>query len=298
MSKLKILITGSCGFIMGNLVRKTIYEKQPYQIVSLDKVNSVNSMYWNKNHTFHIADIRDPHIIDMIFQFEKPDIVIHGVEESRGDSATLISTNIMGTQNIIDACIKHGVGKLLYLSTSEANIRPASSPSLYVSTKISGSLLTLTALSTHKLPVAIAYLSHNYGPRQPQQYLIPKTIKCILQESPIMLSGDGMQVKEWTHVFDSCAGILNILNQDFNGEIYNIASKQELSDLEVAQKICNIMGKGHALITCDKIFDNCDSNKNYSDSLMVPGWEPKIKLKDGFEQCVLWYLNNQWWFKQ
>lgn len=300
MTKQKILITGSCGFTMGNLVRKAIYEKQPYQIVSLDIVNakSINSMYWNKNHVFHIADIRDQHTIDMIFQFEKPDIVIHGADESHGDSLTMVSTNILGTQNIIDACIKHKVEKFLYLSTNEISANHETLiPSLYHTTKISGAMLTLTASFSHKLPVAIARLSNTYGPRQSLYHLIPKTIKCILDKSPIVLSGDGMQVKEWTHVFDSCSGILNILNQDFGGEIYNIASGQEVSDLEVVQKICNIVGHGHDLIICDKNFAGYNLSKNYSDGLTVPDWEAKYKFRDGLEQCILWYLNNQWWFK-
>jgi nucleoside-diphosphate-sugar epimerase len=161
MTKQKILITGSCGFTMGNLVRKAIYEKQPYQIVSLDMVSakSINSMYWNKNHVFHIADIRDQHTIDMIFQFEKPDIVIHGADESHGDSLTMVSTNILGTQNIIDACIKHKVEKFLYLSTNEISANHETLiPSLYHTTKISGAMLTLTASFSHKLPLFIIHL--------------------------------------------------------------------------------------------------------------------------------------------
>lgn len=299
MIKQKILITGSCGFTMGNLVRKAIYEKQPYQIVSLDMVNvkSINSMYWNKNHVFHIADIRDQHTIDIIFQFEKPDIVIHGAEESHGNSLSMVSTNILGTQNIIDACVKHKIEKFLYLSTNEISANHnVIVPNLYHTTKISGGLLALTASFSHKLPTAIARLSNNYGPRQSLHYLIPKTIKCILNNSPIILGGDGMQVQEWTHVFDSCAGILNILNQDFSGEIYNISSGQELSDLEVVQKICNIIGRGHDLITCDKNISDYHTI-SYSDGSVVPEWNYKIKFKDGLEQCILWYLNNQWWFK-
>jgi dTDP-glucose 4,6-dehydratase len=299
MTKQKILITGSCGFVMGNLVRKAIYEKQPYQIVSLDMVNvkSINSMYWNKNHIFHIADIRDQHTIDVIFQFEKPDIVIHGAEKSHGDSLSVISTNILGTQNIIDACIKHKVEKFLYLSTNEISANHETMiPNVYHTTKISGGLLTLSANISHKLPVAIARLSNTYGPRQSLHYLIPRTIKCILDKTPIVLGGDGVQVKEWTHVFDSCAGILNILDQDFGGEIYNITSGQEVSDLEVVQKICNIVGRGHDLITCDKnLSDYCMTN--YTDGIAVPKLETRYKFKDGIVETVEWYMNNQWWFK-
>ena len=117
----KILVTGSCGFIFSNFVRKAVYDKQPYQLISLDRVNlNTNSMYWNKNHTFHIADIRDQHVIDKIFEFEKPDIVIHGAAESFVDSSltdpnSFVTSNVLGTQVIINACVKSKVKKLIYI---------------------------------------------------------------------------------------------------------------------------------------------------------------------------------------
>lgn len=129
MDKQKILITGTCGFIFSNFVRKLIYlsnkdpEKYPYTVVSIDKVNTnmANSIYWNKSHTFHIADITDSHIIDTIFQFEKPDIVIHGAAESAVDDSlsnpnVFITSNVLGTQVIINACLKYDVQKMMYIS--------------------------------------------------------------------------------------------------------------------------------------------------------------------------------------
>ena len=128
MTRLKILCTGTCGFILGNFIRKVIYEKQPYNFVSIDRVNSnaINSMYWNKNHTFHVADIRDQHIIDTIFQFEKPDIVIHGAAEtfvdySLNDPNSFVTSNVLGTQVIINACIKYDVKKLIYIRSNAIN---------------------------------------------------------------------------------------------------------------------------------------------------------------------------------
>src|SRR5579885_2072185 len=126
MTNKKVLVTGSCGFIFGNFLRKVVYEKQPYQLVSVDRVssNTINSMYFNKNHTFHVADLRDQHIIDTIFQFEKPDIVIHGaaetfVDSSLSDPNSFVTSNVLGTQVVINACVKHKVEKLIYVSTDE-----------------------------------------------------------------------------------------------------------------------------------------------------------------------------------
>src|SRR5271157_1108837 len=129
MSK-KILITGSCGFILGNFVRKIVYDQKPYGIVSVDRVtaNALNSMYWNKNHTIYPADIRDEHIMDVIFQREQPDIVIHGaaetfVDTSLKDPNSFITSNVLGTQVIINVCLKHKVERLIYTSCYDEKTR-------------------------------------------------------------------------------------------------------------------------------------------------------------------------------
>src|SRR5579871_2976903 len=129
MSK-KILVTGSCGFIFSNYIRKAIYDQKKGVdrdvFISIDRVtaNNLNSMYWNKNHTFYPADIRDNHVIDVIFQREQPDLVIHGaaetfVDSSLSDPNSFITSNVLGTQVIINACLKHKVKKLVYVSTDE-----------------------------------------------------------------------------------------------------------------------------------------------------------------------------------
>src|SRR5512135_3619412 len=129
----KVLVTGSCGFIFSNFVRKAIYDqnqKRPqerqYKFTSVDRVtaNALNSTYWNKNHDFHVADIRDQHVMDVIFQLEQPDIVIHGAAESFVDSSlkdpnSFVTSNVLGTQVIINSCLKYKVERLIYISTDE-----------------------------------------------------------------------------------------------------------------------------------------------------------------------------------
>src|SRR5271169_3358094 len=125
----KVLVTGTCGFIFGNFIRKVIYDQKDRapedkcSFTSIDKVtaNALNSMYWNKNHSFYPADIRDEHIMDVIFQREHPDIVIHGaaetfVDTSLKDPNSFVTSNILGTQIIINACLKHKVERLIYVS--------------------------------------------------------------------------------------------------------------------------------------------------------------------------------------
>lgn len=318
--KKKLLCTGSCGFILSNLLRKAVYEKQPYTLVSVDCVNlhSINSMYWNKNHIFHIADIRDQHIIDTIFQFEKPDIVIHGaaetfVDTSLTDPNSFVTSNVLGTQVIINACLKHKVEKLVYVSTdevygqltSENDISWTEESSLnprnpYAATKAAGELLVKAANQSFGLKYNITRSSNNYGPRQATEKLIPKTIKCILENKKIPIYGQGLQIRDWTHVYDNCAALFHVVNNGKDNETYNISSNQEFNNIEVVQKICNIMEKGYSLI--NHIDDPRGSGHDFrysvdSSKIRKLGWKPQFKFKEGISQCVNWYLLNQWILK-
>lgn len=319
MNKKKVLITGSCGFIFGNLIRKAIYEKQPYQFVSIDRVsaNLINSMYWNKNHTFHVADIRDQHIIDVIFQFEKPEIVIHGAAETAVDKSldepnSFVTSNVLGTQVIINACLKHKVEKLIYISTDEVygQLNSENDPSWteertinprnpYSVTKAAGELLVKAAHQSHGLIYNITRSSNNYGPRQTPEKFIPKIIKCILHNEKIPVYGKGLQIRDWTHVFDNCNAILTILEKGHPNQIYNISSNQELSNIEVVQKICNVMNTGFDLI--EHISDPRPGHDfRYSvdaSKIKSLGWESVYKFKNGIRDTVQWYINNQWFLR-
>ena len=309
MNKKKVLITGSCGFLMGNFIRKAIYEKLPYNFVSIDRVSNgaLNNIYWNKNHTFYIGDVTDQHFIDIAFHFERPDIVIHSAEESF-DKQNIINTNVNGTQNIINSCIKHNVEKLIYVSTDkvygqlnneketpwieETNIN---TNSLYACSKAAGEMLITTANKSNNLNYNILRLSNNYGPRQNTNKFIPNVIKNILNNEQIKVYDSGLNIRTWTHIFDTCSAISKILELGKNNEIYNISSNYEFSNLEIVQKVCNIMEKGHDLIS----FIPSPSRQDFrralnNEKLKSLGWEPQIKFKDGLEQTIEWYQLNQW----
>jgi dTDP-glucose 4,6-dehydratase len=316
--KKRLLVTGSCGFILGNFLRQVVYEKYPYQLISLDKVNtqSINSMYWNKNHTFYIADIRDSHIIDTIFQLEKPEIVLHGAAETFSDSSientnSIISSNVLGTQTIINACVKYKVKKLVYLSTDKV-YGPSSlddSPKLeldnlsprnaYAATKVAGELLIKAAQESFDLKYNIIRNSNNYGPRQSVQKLIPKIIKCVINNETIPIYGQGSQLRSWTHVQDTCTGIYTVLQFGKDNETYNMSSGQEFSNLEIAMHVCNTLGQGHNLIRHveDPLKPHDLRYSINSSKLKNIGWKSNLKFKDGIAGAVNWYLNNQWYLR-
>ena len=317
--KKKILVTGSCGFIFGNFLRKAVYEKQPYHLVSVDRVNhnSINSMYWNKNHTFYLADIRDQHILDNIFQFEKPDIVVHGAAETFVDTSltqpnSFVTSNVLGTQVVINACVKHKVEKLVYISTDEVygqltneNEKSWTEEALlnprnpYSATKAAGELLVKAAYESFGLKYNITRSSNNYGPRQTPEKLIPKAIKCIFENKKIPIYGQGSQIRDWTHVYDNCSGIFTVLNWGKDNETYNISSSQEFTNLEVIQHICNVLNKGHDLISfCEDPRKGHDFRYSIDSSkLKNLGWNPNFKFREGIAHTVDWYNSNTWFLK-
>ena len=318
MDKKKLLCTGSCGFIMGNFLRKAVYEKQPYQLISIDKVsNNTNSMYWNKNHTFHIADLTDEHIIDKIFELEKPEIVVHGAAEtfvdySLKDPNSFVNSNVLGTQIIINACIKHNVKKLIYISTDEVYGQLTSKDDLswkesdrlnprnpYSATKAAGELLVKAAHESFGLNYNITRSSNNYGPRQTTEKLIPKTIKAIIENKQIPVYGEGLQIRDWTHVYDNCSALFSIINSNNLNETYNISSNEESKNIDIIKHICSVMGKGLDLIT---FVDDPRKSHDFRYSVDTSkirnlGWKPKLKFKDGISETIQWYLNNQWFIK-
>jgi dTDP-glucose 4,6-dehydratase len=195
--KKKILCTGSGGFIFSNFVRYTLKNSSDYSIVSIDRCddkNILNTIYSNKGHEFYIGDISDSHFVNIIFEIEKPDYVIHGaaksfVDDSISGAKDFVTSNVLGTQVIIDACLKYDVKKMLYISTDEVygqlkseddvswdescDINPRNP---YSATKASGELLVRTAGETHGLNYNITRSCNNYGPRQPRRNLIPVII--------------------------------------------------------------------------------------------------------------------------
>lgn len=324
--KKKVLITGSLGFIFSNFIRKAIYdskhnpEKASYIFCSVDKAvlsSSLNNAYFNKSISNHyLADITDQHVMDRIFEIEKPHIVLHGAAESFVDYSLkdpnkFINSNVLGTQVLINSSLKHGVEKFLYVSTDEVyghlsnenepgwtEEAPLNPRNPYSASKAAGELLVKAAGQSHGLNYNITRSSNNYGPRQTPEKLIPKVIKCILNKEKIPVYGQGLQIRDWTYVMDNCEGILTVLGEGKPGETYNIAANQEFTNIEVVQSICNCMKQGHDLISY--VEDRPGHDFRYSidtSKLKELGWKPVYKFKDGIEITVDWYLNNKYYIK-
>jgi dTDP-glucose 4,6-dehydratase len=308
--KKRILITGSGGFIFSNFIRQVFYEKMPYIISSIDRVRDshvIHNIYVNQDHQFYIADIRDLHTLRVIFEKERPDIVIHGAAESCGDTALPLTTsNVVGTQNIIDQCVNIG-SKLIYMSTDKVygslnseqdsswdDDSPINPRNLYAATKAAGELLVKAAAMTHNLKFNIIRVSNNYGPWQTTEKLIPGIIERVISEKEIPIYGKGNQLRDWIHVYDTCSALFKIIDSGVNEETYNVTAKQEFMNLEVAQIVCNTLNKGHDFLK--HVEDRPGHDFRYSmtnDKIKSIGWNPKYKFRDGIIQTCQWYMTNK-----
>lgn len=315
----KVLVTGSGGFIFGNCIRRMFYTKQSYEIVSIDRVrrsNVMQNVYLNKDHTFYIADVTDAHTVNIIFETAfkdgPPDIVIHGAAESFVDSSIkdarpFITSNVLGTQVVIDACVRWGVKRLIYVSTDEVygHLESEESPpwnedaplaprNPYSASKAAGELLVQAAHETHGLTYNITRSCNNYGPWQDPEKFIPKILQCVVRQNEVPVYGQGSQVRDWVHVHDKCDAIIKIVNEGKDNEVYNISAGQEFSNLEVFHIICDLLNSGHDLLKFVKDRPGHDFRYSVdSTKLRQLGWEPQYKFRDGIAQTIDWYMKNQ-----
>lgn len=315
----KILVTGSCGFIFSNFVLQTLM-KTDYNVVSIDKLTYAGKItnlpldaINNKRHRLHIGDICDTHFVNKIFEIEKPDYVIHGAAESHVDNSILdpsvfIKTNVMGTNNMLNAALKvYTPEKFINISTDEvfgsknfgeSYETDALDPrSPYSASKASADLLGQAYYATYKLPVITTRCSNIFGPRQDVEKLIPKTINNIIKEKPIPIYGNGSQIRDWLYVNAKFEALNIILERGIIGEVYNIGAEHEIQNIEIVNMICDIMGTGKNLITF--VEDRKGHDVRYQvncNKLKELGWTNKYDFEEALRHTVGWYRANRGWF--
>lgn len=314
----KILITGVCGFIFSNFIKKVLVEESnKYTFIGVDKlVSSFNyhNMVEHPYYKFYLGDIADEHFIDSLFRIEKPDIVINGAAESFVDASIVnarpfIRSNVYGTQVLVDASVKYGVERFVQISTDEvyghlqiddpawdelSNPRPRNP---YSVSKYASELVVYASNQAHGLPYNITRCCNVFGPAQPNRNLIPRVIACIDKNESIPIHGNGKNIREWLYVDNKCDAIMFILKNSPLNQVYNIGSGFELSNVQTVNKICDYLGKGHDLITF--VPDRKGHDFRYSlncDKLKSLGWEQSHTFDQGFVKTMEWYKNNAWYF--
>ena len=318
-----LIVTGGAGFIGSNFIFYMLKAHPDCQIICLDKLTYAGNLSTlapvveRPNFRFVRIDICDRKAVNELFEYERPDVVVNFAAETHVDRSieepgTFLQTNIIGTQVLMDACRKYSVKRFHQVSTDEVygdlpldrpdmfftEETPIHTSSPYSASKASADLLAAAYHRTYGLPVTISRCSNNYGPYQFPEKLIPLMIINALNDKPLPVYGEGLNVRDWLYVEDHCKAIDLILQSGREGEIYNIGGHNEMRNIDIVRLICRELGKPESLIT--HVTDRKGHDQRYAidprkihDQL---GWSPETRFTDGIIATIHWYLDNHYWW--
>jgi dTDP-glucose 4,6-dehydratase len=320
---MKLLVTGGAGFIGSNFVRMALTEQFPdfnvEQLTVLDLLTyagdeeNLKPVSSDKRYKFVKGDIRDLELAKKLMQ--DADQVVHFAAESHVDrsiegGSEFVSTNVMGTQVLLDAAKSTNIKRFVHVSTDEVygSISEGSWPedhpllpnSPYSASKAGSDLLVRAYNRTHKLDTVITRCSNNYGQYQFPEKVMPLFITNIIEGKKVPLYGNGLNVRDWLHVDDHCRGIALALTKGRSGEVYNIGGGTELTNVELTHKILKAMGVGKEFI--QPVEDRKGHDLRYSVDISKInkelGYSPQVNFEDGLQQTIDWYKDNQSWWKK
>lgn len=317
----KVLITGGAGFIGSNYVH---YHNESYpedHIVVLDKLtyagnlNNIKSLLDNDKVKFVEGDIANKSFVNDLFEAEKFDTVINfaaetHVDRSIKDPEIFVSTNIVGTHNLLMAARANNVKRYHQISTdevygdlgtdskdyfTETTLIEPNCP--YAATKAGADLMVLSYYETYGMAATISRCSNNYGPYQFPEKLIPFFFNLASQDKQLPVYGDGKNVRDWLYVVDHCRAIDMIVQSDKYGEVYNIGGHNEYNNLEITKCILKFLDKSEDLITF--VEDRKAHDRRYAmDPSKIErelGWKPSVTFEEGIEKTFDWYTKNSDW---
>ena len=318
-----IIVTGGAGFIGSNFIYYELKNHPEDRVVCMDKLtyagnlSTLEEALKNPNFVFYKVDICDRAAVYEIFEKERPDEVVNFAAESHVDRSIedpeiFLRTNILGTQVMMDACLKYGTKRYHQVSTDEVygdlpldrpdlfftEETPIHTSSPYSASKASADLLVGAYHRTFGLPATISRCSNNYGPYHFPEKLIPLMIANALNDKPLPVYGKGENVRDWLYVEDHCSAIDLILRRGTVGEIYNVGGHNEMRNIDIVKLICRKLGKPESLITF--VTDRKGHDMRYAiDPTKIHrelGWLPETKFADGLDKTIEWYLTHRdWW---
>lgn len=331
---MKLLITGGAGFIGSNLIHHLIDKPELEKLVNLDcltyagHLENLASVSRHPKYVFEKVDLRDKDEVVRVVRQHGITQVMHLAAESHVDRSItgpgdFITTNIVGTFNLLEACREFWAGhfdrhRFHHVSTDEVygslgatgfftEVTPYAPNSPYSASKASSDMLVRAYHHTYQLNTVITNCSNNYGPFQFPEKLIPVVIQKGLARQPIPIYGDGMNVRDWLYVRDHAEALWLVLNRGKSGETYNIGGHNEWANLNIVKLICDLIdelapqlgGNTRALISFVK--DRPGHDRRYAiDASKLQqelGWVPAYTFERGIRETVRWYLENQTWVK-
>ena len=267
-----------------------------------------------ERYEFFKADIADADAMDALMTEHGFYAVINFAAESHvdrsiNDPLNFIHTNVIGTSVLLECARRHGVQRFLQISTDEVygslgaegrfvEDSPLDPSSPYSASKAGADLLALASFKTYGQEVLVTRCSNNYGPYQFPEKLIPLMIIKALRDEPLPVYGDGLNVRDWIHVDDHCAGIIAALFEGKPGTVYNFGGNSEMVNLDLVRMILDRLGKPHSLISF--VPDRLGHDRRYaidsSFSHRELEWKPLHTFKEGLDETIQWYTDNQsWW---
>ena len=320
-----IIVTGGAGFIGSNFIFYMMEQHPEDRIICLDKLtyagnlSTLKDVLGKPNFRFVKADICDREAVYALFEEEKPDVLVNFAAESHVDRSIedpgiFLQTNILGTAVLMDACRKYGIARYHQVSTDEVygdlpldrpdlfftEETPIHTSSPYSSSKASADLLVLAYHRTYGLPVTISRCSNNYGPYHFPEKLIPLMIANALNDKPLPVYGQGLNVRDWLYVRDHCRAIDLIIRKGRVGEVYNVGGHNEMRNIDIVRMICALLGKPESLITY--VADRKGHDMRYAiDPAKISrelGWLPETRFEDGIRMTVDWYLSHRDWWEE
>jgi dTDP-glucose 4,6-dehydratase len=313
-----LFVTGGAGFIGSEFIRQAVPR---YQVINFDKLtyagnlDNLASVADHPNYSLVIGDVRDANAVAGAMP-ENCDAIVHFAAESHVDRSILsaeefVLTNVLGTQVMLDVARHRKAKRFLHISTDEVGgempsdgwfreddaLRP-NSP--YAASKTAAEHFVRAAARTFGLDVLITRTSNNYGPYQFPEKLLPLAISNAMENRPIPVYGDGMQVRDWVHVADNCRALLAVLEGGRSGETYHIGGGGPLPNVDVLKLLLKILGKPESLLT--SVTDRLGHDRRYavdfSKTTSELGWRPQISFEQGLAATVDWYRENAEWVRR
>lgn len=303
---MRVLVTGAAGFIGSNYVRHLLDTTRDVKVVSVDaltyagRLENLNPVRDDVRHTFVEGDIRDSSLmtdlvadVDQIVNFAAQSHVDRSIDRSE----QFVSTNVDGTRTLLDAALDTDIQTFVQISTDEVygeildgtfseddSLDPRNP---YAASKAAADHLAQSYRTTYNIPVVITRSSNNYGPHQHEEKLIPKFISRAERGQDLPLYGDGTNIREWTYVDDNCRAIERVRTDGTPGEIYNVGSSEERTNLSVAESILELVGASDDLITL--VEDRPGHDARYAldtKKIRALGWSPKVSFETGLERTI------------
>ena len=314
----EVLVTGGAGFIGSNFVRFALAAHEDWRVTTLDKLTyagrleNLQAVVDDPRHTFVRGDVTDPSVAAPLV--ERAEIVVHFAAETHVDrsiqgAGEFITTDVYGTFVLLEAARRAPrLRRFVQISTDEVygsvpegasreadELRPRNP---YAASKAGADRLAYSFWATHDVPVVITRASNNYGPYQFPEKIIPLFITNAIDDRPVPLYGDGLNVRDWLHVDDHCRALDFLIDQGASGQVYNVGGGREIPNIELTRAILTLLDKPDSLIR--PVADRPGHDRRYSldtTKLRGIGWRPQTRFEDGLAATVTWYRNHESWWR-